>query len=95
MIQIDFKPMTVSIIRKPSTSEITASPRYRHHFISAPSAAWMAGSRIGDRMLVAIRNGSLPPLSEPNVLRNVIAHEIGHAAVGRQPGPPGSPAMPP
>jgi Matrixin len=36
-------------------------------------------SRIGDRMLVAIRNSSLPPLSSPNVLRNVIAHELGHA----------------
>ena len=36
-------------------------------------------SRIGDRMLVAIKNGSQPPLSRPNVLPNVIAHEIGHA----------------
>jgi matrixin len=36
-------------------------------------------SRIGDRMLVAIKNGSHPPLTLPNVLHNVIAHEIGHA----------------
>jgi len=36
-------------------------------------------SRIGDRMLVAIKNGSSPPLNLPNVLPNVIAHEIGHA----------------
>jgi Matrixin len=36
-------------------------------------------SRIGDRMLVAIKNGSQPPLNLPNVLPNVIAHEIGHA----------------
>ncbi|HEY2465409.1 MAG TPA: matrixin family metalloprotease [Steroidobacteraceae bacterium] len=36
-------------------------------------------SRIGDRMLVAIKNDSHPPLNLPNVLRNVIAHEIGHA----------------
>jgi Matrixin len=36
-------------------------------------------SRIGDRMLVAIRNGSQPPLSSPNVLQNVVAHELGHA----------------
>jgi hypothetical protein len=36
-------------------------------------------SRIGDRMLVAIKNGSNPPLSLPNVLHNVVAHEIGHA----------------
>jgi hypothetical protein len=35
-------------------------------------------SRIGDRMLVAIKNGSTP-LNLPNVLPNVIAHEIGHA----------------
>ena len=36
-------------------------------------------SHIGDRMLIAIKNGSRPPLSRPNVLPNVIAHEIGHA----------------
>jgi len=36
-------------------------------------------SRIGDRWLVAIKNGSNPPLNLPNVLPNVIAHEIGHA----------------
>ena len=36
-------------------------------------------SRIGDRVLVAIKNGSHPPLTLPNVLHNVIAHEIGHA----------------
>jgi Matrixin len=36
-------------------------------------------SGIGDRMLVAIRSAAAPPLSLPNVLHNVIAHEIGHA----------------
>jgi hypothetical protein len=36
-------------------------------------------SRIGDRMLIAIKNGSNPPLNMPNVLPNVVAHEIGHA----------------
>lgn len=36
-------------------------------------------SGIGDRMLVAIRSAAYPPLSLPNVLHNVIAHEIGHA----------------
>lgn len=36
-------------------------------------------SGIGDRMLVAIRTAAYPPLSLPNVLHNVIAHEIGHA----------------
>jgi hypothetical protein len=36
-------------------------------------------SRIGDRMLVAIKNGSHPPLDLPNVLPNVSAHELGHA----------------
>jgi hypothetical protein len=36
-------------------------------------------SRIGDRMLIAIKNGSRLPLSMPNVLPNVIAHEVGHA----------------
>jgi hypothetical protein len=36
-------------------------------------------SRIGDRMVIAIKNGSRLPLSLPNVLPNVVAHEIGHA----------------
>jgi hypothetical protein len=36
-------------------------------------------ARRGDRVIVAIKNGSLPPLMLPNVLRNVIAHELGHA----------------
>jgi hypothetical protein len=31
------------------------------------------------RSLIAIRSGDDPPLSMPNVARNVIAHEIGHA----------------
>jgi hypothetical protein len=33
----------------------------------------------GDRIVVAIKNGASPPLSLPNVLRNVVAHELGHA----------------
>jgi hypothetical protein len=33
----------------------------------------------GDRVIVAIKNGGIPPLALPNVLRNVIAHELGHA----------------
>ncbi|HET9444714.1 MAG TPA: matrixin family metalloprotease [Steroidobacteraceae bacterium] len=33
----------------------------------------------GDRVVIAIKNGSTPPLSLPNVLRNVVAHELGHA----------------
>jgi hypothetical protein len=36
-------------------------------------------SRIGNRMLVAIKSGANPPLNLPNVLPNVIAHELGHA----------------
>jgi hypothetical protein len=36
-------------------------------------------ARRGERVIIAIKNGSLPPLSLPNVLRNVIAHELGHA----------------
>jgi hypothetical protein len=33
----------------------------------------------GDRVIVAIKNGRAPPLTLPNVLQNVIAHELGHA----------------
>jgi hypothetical protein len=33
----------------------------------------------GGRVFVAIKNGNTPPLALPNVLRNVIAHELGHA----------------
>jgi hypothetical protein len=36
-------------------------------------------ARIGNRMLIAIKNGMDPPLNLPNVLPNVIAHELGHA----------------
>jgi len=36
-------------------------------------------ARRGKRVIVAIKNGNLPPLRLPNVLRNVIAHELGHA----------------
>jgi hypothetical protein len=32
-----------------------------------------------DRVIIAIKNADLPPLRLPNVLRNVIAHELGHA----------------
>jgi Dual-action HEIGH metallo-peptidase len=33
----------------------------------------------GQRAVVMIRNDRVPPLSLPNVARNVIAHELGHA----------------
>jgi hypothetical protein len=33
----------------------------------------------GDRVIVAIKNGGIPPLNLPNVLQDVIAHELGHA----------------
>lgn len=36
-------------------------------------------ARIGDRRLIAIKTGKLGLLTRPNVLRNVVAHEFGHA----------------
>jgi hypothetical protein len=33
----------------------------------------------GDRVIVAIKNSGIAPLTLPNVLQNVIAHELGHA----------------
>ena len=39
--------------------------------------SYTAASR--GRVVIAIKNGSVPPLTLPNVLRNVIAHELGHS----------------
>jgi hypothetical protein len=36
-------------------------------------------AHVGDRAVIAIKDDSVPPLSLPNVVRNVIAHELGHA----------------
>ena len=36
-------------------------------------------ARRGGRVVIGIKDGTTPPLSLPNVLRNVIAHELGHA----------------
>jgi len=56
--------------------------------LSSSSRFISFSSRIGDRRLVAIRNAhtepvafgnGVDPLTMPNVLRNVIAHELGHA----------------
>jgi predicted Zn-dependent protease len=33
----------------------------------------------GNRAVIGIKDGNVPPLSLPNVVQNVIAHEIGHA----------------
>ena len=47
------------------------------HWQGVPAITIIA--REDDRVLVAIKNGSQPPLTLPNVLHNVVAHEIGHA----------------
>lgn len=36
-------------------------------------------SRIGNRRLVGIRSARRAPLTMPNVVRNLVAHELGHA----------------
>ena len=33
----------------------------------------------GERVVIGIKDGTTPPLSLPNVVQNVVAHEIGHA----------------
>ena len=38
------------------------------------SVRWRAGSR----GVVGIRRSDIPPLSLPNTVRNVVAHELGH-----------------
>lgn len=44
------------------------------NFVSFTSRAWSP-----PRVLIGIRTSRTPPMSLPNVTRNVIAHEIGHA----------------
>src|SRR6188768_3569612 len=34
--------------------------------------------RTGSRGVVGVRRSDIPPLSMPNTVRNVIAHEVGH-----------------
>lgn len=41
-------------------------------------ASFTVPSRGGVAALIALRRGDVPPLSQPNVARNVIAHELGH-----------------
>lgn len=41
--------------------------------------SFAARSRSGEKVLVGIRSHHLAPLTLPNVTRNVIAHELGHA----------------
>lgn len=36
-------------------------------------------ARRGDRVVIGIKDVATPPLSLPNVVQNVIAHELGHA----------------
>jgi hypothetical protein len=41
--------------------------------------SFSTGFTRGGRVIVGIRSDRLPPLTLPNVARNVIAHELGHA----------------
>jgi len=43
-----------------------------------PSGSPSTSSGRGRRGLVVVRKGDIPPLSLPNVARNVLAHELGH-----------------
>ena len=46
--------------------------------VLSPAQFLSYGAHVGHRGVVAIKNENLPPLTLSNVLRNVIAHEIGH-----------------
>lgn len=41
--------------------------------------SFAAHSRSAEKVLIGIRSHRLPPMTLPNVYRNVIAHELGHA----------------
>ncbi|HKO00157.1 MAG TPA: matrixin family metalloprotease [Thermoanaerobaculia bacterium] len=41
-------------------------------------ASYTLPARGGAPAFIALRRGDVPPLSQPNVARNVIAHELGH-----------------
>lgn len=47
--------------------------------VLSPAQFISYSASVGHRSVVAIKNENLPPLTLPNVLRNVIAHELGHA----------------
>ncbi|MFC1790857.1 hypothetical protein ACFL0I_00100 [Gemmatimonadota bacterium] len=44
----------------------------------SPIISFAASLGRGDRWLVGIRTDQVPPLSLPNVPRNLVAHELGH-----------------
>ncbi len=76
------------ILRELSDSALSGSSRYADAFASFGGDLLIVLSdaefvsftaRIGDRTLIAIKNGASRPLNLPNVLPNVIAHELGHA----------------
>jgi hypothetical protein len=66
--------------RPPAPAALLAVPGdllvYLAHSEFVSFAAWFTSDR---RRIVGIRTATSPPLSLPNVARNLIAHEIGHA----------------
>ena len=77
-----------SVLRDLSESTLRGSSQHANDFTSFRGDLLIVLSdaefvsftaRIGNRTLVAIKNGASAPLNLPNVLPNVIAHELGHA----------------
>jgi hypothetical protein len=82
-VQQRFGPIVFSDVPMPEGERaLIALRRVRGDVVIALThgefASFTLPARGGEAALIALRRGDVPPLSQPNVTRNVIAHELGH-----------------